>query len=116
MAMSLTTKDDINAFVALYTAHGLPRVIHNTGDEKCVSKRCWQSTIIICASHNQKRKTGGITVHIVGTWCSLTKAAALIQSLLLQFSISCDAKMHHSSSASKKCVPMFILTLGNSLK
>ena len=94
MAMSLTTKDDINAFVALYTAHGLPRVIQNTRDEKCVSKRCWQSTIIICASHNQKRKTGGITVNIVGTWCSLTKAEALMLILsepCRQFSFSCDA-------------------------
>ena len=63
MAVSLTTKDDINAFVALYTAHGLPRLIQNTGDEKCVSKRCWQSTIIICASHNQKRKTAGSGVY-----------------------------------------------------
>ena len=60
-----------------YTPPSQPRVIQNTEDEKCVSKRCWQSTIIICASHNQKRKTGGITVHIVGTWCSLTKTGAL---------------------------------------
>ena len=62
----------------LYTAQSPPRVIQNTEDEKCVSKRCWQSAIIICASHNQKRKTGGIAVHIVGTESPLTSSGALI--------------------------------------